>query len=67
MDYLKRWVLNMFMDYGDLSLLCALSSATVIYLFALAGSGRDNAPPDFEDFRVPPPQKKPAPRRVQRN
>jgi hypothetical protein len=33
--------------------LCAVSSVTVIYLFALAGSGRDDALPDSEDFRVP--------------
>ena len=34
-------------------LLCAISSATVIYLFALAGSARDDALPDAEDFRYP--------------
>ena len=33
--------------------LCAVSSATVIYLFALAGSGRDNAAADSDDFRMP--------------
>jgi hypothetical protein len=33
--------------------LCAVSSVTVIYLFALVGSGRDNAFPDSEDFRMP--------------
>jgi hypothetical protein len=33
--------------------LCAVSLATVIYLFALAGSGRDNALSDSEDFRMP--------------
>jgi hypothetical protein len=33
--------------------LCAVSSVTVIYLFALAGSGRDHALPDSEDFRMP--------------
>ena len=33
--------------------LCAVTSATVIYLFALAGSGRDEALPDSEDFRFP--------------
>jgi len=33
--------------------LCAVSSATVIYLFALAGSGRDAALADSEDFRMP--------------
>jgi hypothetical protein len=35
-------------------LLCAISSVTVIYLFALAGSGRDGGPPEFEDFRYNP-------------
>jgi len=33
--------------------LCAVSSVTVIYLFALAGSGRDAALADSEDFRMP--------------
>ena len=33
--------------------LCAVSSVTVIYLFALAGSGRDDALADSEDFRWP--------------
>ena len=34
-------------------LLCAVSAVTVIYLVAVAGSGRDNALPDSEDFRLP--------------
>jgi hypothetical protein len=33
--------------------LCVVSSVTVIYLFALAGSGRDDALADSEDFRWP--------------